>query len=106
MRIGLTLLALFLLSGCSALAVGGGTAGSADRGAGIVAADAAITRSITGQLATDTAVKPFKIGVRTYKGVVTLTGTTGNAAARNRAGYIAKTTKGAVAVNNLIVVGE
>lgn len=106
MRTGMTLLALIFLSGCTALAVGGGMAGNSDRDARVVAADSAITRTITGQLVTDATVKVFDIGVRTYKGVVTLTGTVGNAVARDQAAYIARNAKGVVAVNNLIVVGD
>ena len=104
MRFGFTLLALFLLSGCTALAMGGGTTGKNDREASVTASDSAITTMITGQLLADTTVNVFKIGVRTYKGAVTLTGTVGNRIARDQAGFIAKGTKGVAAVNNLIVV--
>jgi len=106
MRSGMTLLALHILSGCAALAVGGGTAGNSDSEARVVGADSAITTMITGQLVTDTTVNVFAIGVRTYKGAVTLTRTVGNAVARDEAGYIAKSTKDVIAVNNLIVVGD
>ncbi|MFT5511514.1 MAG: osmotically-inducible protein OsmY [Hyphomicrobiaceae bacterium] len=106
MRFGITLLALLALSGCTALAVGGGKGSQTEREAKVVASDSAITTLITGQLLTDTAVNVFKIGVRTYKGTVTLSGTVGNAAARDQAGYISKSTQGVIAVNNLIVVGN
>ena len=104
MRFGITLLALFLMSGCTALAIGGGTAGKNDRETSVIVSDSAITTKITGQLLADTTVNVFKISVRTYKGAVTLTGTVGNPKARDQAGFIAKGTQGVAAVNNLIVV--
>ena len=104
MRFGFALLALFMLSGCAALAMGDGTAGGNDREARVVASDSAITTLITGQLLTDTTVNVFKIGVRTYKGTVTMTGTVGSQVARDQAGFIAKGTRGVVAVNNLIQI--
>lgn len=108
MRFGISLIALFLLSGCTALAVGAGgnQTSKNEREPMVVASDSAITTMITGQFVTDTTVNVFKIGVRTYKGAVTLSGTVGNYVARDQAGYIAKSTKGVVAVNNLIVVDD
>ena len=106
MRLGFTVLALLLLSGCTALAMGGGTAGQNDREASVTASDSAITTMITGQLRANTTVNVFKIDVRTYKGVVTLTGTVGNRIARDQAAYIAKGTNGVAAVNNLIVIAN
>ncbi len=48
----------------------------------------------------------FGIGVRTYEGTVTLTGTVGSYIARDQAETIAKGTKGVKAVNNLIEVAD
>jgi osmotically-inducible protein OsmY len=104
MRFGFTVLALFFLSGCTALAMGGGSTGKNDREASVVASDVAITTMIKGQLLTDTSVNVFKIGVRTYKGTVTLSGKVGSVAARNQASFIAEGTKGVVVVTNLIVI--
>ena len=110
MRFGISLLALFLMSGCTALAIGGGAGGGQanknERESMVVASDSSITTKITGQFVTNTTVNAFKIGVRTYKGTVTLSGTVGNYVARDQAGYIAKSTNGVVAVNNLIVVDD
>jgi osmotically-inducible protein OsmY len=109
MRFGITLFVMLLMSGCTALAVGGAGSSQAsknEREPMMVASDSAITTMITGQFVTDTTVNVFKIGVRTYKGTVTLSGTVGNYVARDQAGYIAKSTKGVVAVNNLIVVDD
>ena len=110
MRFGISLLALFLISGCTARDIGGGAGGGQasknERESMVVASDSAITRMITGQFATNTTVRVFKIGVRTYKSTVTLSGTVDNYVARDQAGYIAKSTNGVVAVNNLIVVDD
>jgi osmotically-inducible protein OsmY len=48
----------------------------------------------------------FNINVRTYKGIVTLTGSVGNYVARNQAGSIAKASTGVEIVNNQIVVDK
>jgi osmotically-inducible protein OsmY len=48
----------------------------------------------------------FNIGVRTWEGTVTLTGTVGSYIARDQAESIAKGTGGVKAVNNLIVVED
>lgn len=109
MRFGIAVLALFLLSGCTALVVGGAAAGGYqlgkdEREPAVVASDSAITTKIKGKYVVDSAVSVFNISVRTYAGVVTLTGTVGNYVARDQAGRIAKGTKGVAAVNNQIVV--
>ncbi len=111
MRIAVAALALVLMSGCTALVVGGATVGGYqpgkdEREPNVVAADSAITTLIKDQYTADTTVSVFEIGVRTYEGIVTLTGTVGIFVARDQAGYIAKSTKGVVAVNNQIVVED
>jgi len=82
-----------LLSGCTALVVGGAStggyqAGKDERSSAVLASDSAI----------------FNINVRAYKGIVTLTGSVGDYVARNQAGSIAKATTGVEVVNNQIVV--
>ena len=111
MRFGFTLLALFLLSGCTALVVGGAAVGGYqlgkdERAPSVVASDSAITTKIKGKYIADSNVSVFNIGVRTYAGTVTLTGTVGSFVARDQAGSIAKGTKGVIAVNNQIVVED
>jgi hyperosmotically inducible protein len=111
MRFGLILLTVLLLSGCTALVVGGAAVGAYqlgkdEREPAVVASDSAITTMIKGQYIADSVVSVFGIGVRTYEGTVTLTGTVGSFVARDQAGYIAKSTKGVVIVNNQIVVED
>jgi len=111
MRLGLTLLALMLLSGCTALVVGGAAAGAYqlgkdEREPAVVASDSAITTKIKGKYVADSVVSVFNIGVRTYEGTVTLTGTVGSFVARDQAGRVAKETGGVLIVNNQIVVED
>jgi osmotically-inducible protein OsmY len=111
MRPGITVLAVLLLSGCTALVVGGAStggyqAGKDERSSAVIASDAAITSEINGRFGADSAVSMFNINVRTYKGIVTLTGSVGDYVARNQAGSIAKAITGVEIVNNQIVVDK
>jgi len=111
MQPGITVMAVLLLSGCTALVVrgastGGYQAGKDERSSAVLASDAAITSEINGKFGADSAVSMFNINVRTYKGIVTLTGSVGDYVARNQAGSIAKATTGVEIVNNQIVVGK
>lgn len=111
MRLGVTLLSIVLLSGCTALVVGGAAVGAYqlgkdERDPSVVASDTAITTKIKGQYVADTTVSVFGIGVRTYEGTVTLTGTVSSFVARDQAGNIAKGTSGVTIVNNQIVVED
>ena len=111
MRIFMVATAVFLLSGCTALlvggaAVGGYQVGKDERPAAVVASDSAITTKIKGKYVADSIVSVFNIGVRTYEGVVTLSGTVGSYAARTRAEKLASETGGVSAVNNLVVVED
>lgn len=109
MRFGISVLALLLLSGCTALVVGGAAAGGYqvgkdERAPSVIASDSAITTRIKGKYVADSTVSVFNIGVRTYTGVVTLTGTVASYVARDQAGRIARGTGGVTSVNNQIVV--
>lgn len=111
MRILVTVLALFVLSGCTALlvggaAVGGYNLGKDEREPGVVMSDSAITTKIKGKYVADSVVSVFDIGVRTWEGVVTLTGSVESFVARDQADRLAKETKGVVAVNNEILVED
>ena len=108
MRFWIAVLAMFLLSGCTALVIGGGTAGGYQdvRKPEVLASDSAITTAIRGKYGADSAVSMFNIGVRTHSGIVTLTGMVANYVARDQAGRIAKATTGVTAVNNQIVVED
>ena len=111
MRVLSVLIAMLVLSGCTAMmvggaAVGGYQVGKDERPASVVASDSAITTKIKGKYVADTIVSVFNIGVRTWEGNVTLSGTVGSYIAREQAETIAKGTKGVKAVNNQIVVED
>jgi hyperosmotically inducible protein len=110
MRISLILLSVLFLSGCSALAAGGSSGdyqqGGSQRSSGVVSSDNAITASIEAEFAADSLVRGFNLGVRTYKGTVTLTGAVGSLVAREQAVLLARNTSGVVAVNNQINIED
>jgi len=105
------LIAALMLNGCTALMVGGAAVGGYqlgkdERPASVVASDSAITTKIKGKYVADSVVSVFNIGVRTWEGTVTLSGTVGSFTARDQAEAIAKGTKGVAAVNNQIIVED
>jgi osmotically-inducible protein OsmY len=111
MRIAVLLLSVFMLSGCTAMMVGGAAAagyqlGKDEREPAVVAADSAITAKIKGKYVADSVVSVFNIGVRTYEGTVTLTGNVGSYVARDQAVILARSTSGVKAVNNQIIVED
>ncbi len=111
MRWIIVLLSVFVLSGCTALAVGGAAAagyqlGKDERTPSVVASDSAITTKIKGKYVADSIVSVFNISVRTWEGTVTLSGTVGSYLAREQAEALAKETGGVVAVNNQIIVED
>jgi len=107
-RIAVIFLSLLMLTGCTALAVGGGgyQRGNDERPAGVVASDAAITSKIKGNYVADPIVNVFNISVRTYEGKVTLSGTVSSVIARDQAMDLAKAVPGVRTVTNQIVVEE
>ena len=68
------------------------------------AGDAAITASVLSELAKDANLSAIKIDVDTKDGKVTLTGPAPTAAARDKAGALAKSTKGVTSVSNKLTV--
>lgn len=111
MRIIGLLLAVGFLSSCTAVmvggaAVGGYQVGKDERPASIVASDSAITSKIKAKYVADSVVSVFNIGVRTWEGTVTLSGSVGSLIAREQAESIARGTNGVKAVNNLIRVED
>lgn len=111
MRTLTVLVSSLLLCGCTSMMVGGGAAGGYqvdkdERSAGVVASDSAITTKIKGKYAADSVVSVFNIGVRTWEGTVTLSGTVGSYVARDQAESIARSTGGVRAVNNHIVIED
>jgi hyperosmotically inducible protein len=111
MRCTLLILSLLMLSGCTALVVGGAAVGGDQRGKderqpSVVASDSAITSKIKAKYAADSIVSVFIISVRTYEGRVTLSGTVGSYVARDQAFDLAKSTSGVKTVTNQIVVED
>ncbi|MBT8101986.1 MAG: BON domain-containing protein [Gammaproteobacteria bacterium] len=111
MRTLFYLTAMLMLSGCSAMMVGGAAVGGYqlgkdERPPSVVASDSAITTKIKGKYVADSVVSVFNIGVRTWEGTVTLSGTVGSYVARDQAEAIAKDTGGVKAVNNHIVIED
>lgn len=111
MRYAAILLSVLMLSGCTALVVGGAAVGGYqlgkdERPAGVVASDSAITSKIKARYVADSIVSVFAIGVRTYEGKVTLSGTVGSRVARDQALDLAKSTEGVKTVTNQIVVED
>ncbi len=100
---------IFVLSGCTALLVGGAATaayqvGKDERKPEVIASDSAITTRIKSKYAVDSVVSVFGIGVRTYEGEVTLSGTVSSDVARDVAVTLAKDTGGVKSVANQIVV--
>jgi hyperosmotically inducible protein len=107
----MVLLVSLALTGCTAMMVGGATTGGyqvgkEERSASINAEDSAITTRIKTRYAEDSVVSVFNIGVRTYEGTVTLSGTVGSILARDRAVSLARQTDGVRGVNNQIVIED
>jgi len=110
-RNALILLSSVMLTGCAALVVGGGADGGYQRDKeqrpqAVVTSDTAISGEVRQKLVADPVVSDFRIGVRTYNGTVTLSGTVGSYAARDRAFDLAKGAAGVKTVTNQIIVED
>jgi hyperosmotically inducible protein len=82
-----------------------GCAGTATReSTGEFVDDSAITAKIKTELVKDKTVKAGDVNVDTFKGIVQLSGFVDTAAAKTRAGEIAKATTGVTEVRNSITV--
>lgn len=103
MRIAAWLLTFLLVSGCSAMVLGGGSS-STGVTAGQSGSDTAIAAQIRRYFASDSTMAAYNIGVRSISGNVTLTGKVENYVAREQAGRLAKATNGVISVTNQIVV--
>jgi len=107
----LAIMSLLMLSGCTALVVGGAAAGDSqfgkdERQPSVVALDSSITSEVKAKFVADAVVSAFNIRVRTYEGRVTLSGTVGSYVARDQAFDLAKSTSGVKTVTNQIVVED
>ena len=89
--------------------VGGSASGGADlgedrRSTAQMNADDSLTGTIRSRFAQDSGIRQYDVGVSTRNGVVTLTGTVGSFAIRDRAVGIARNTDGVGSVSNQIAV--
>lgn len=97
------------MSACTALMVGGGTAGSGpykrdEPSQSQSVQDATVAATVKDKLASDSRIGDFDLDVRISSGKATLSGTVGSYAARERAEKLAIGTAGVTAVENLIAV--
>ena len=109
MRILTAVILATLLAGCTSLLLGTADSGDRDypterRSSSQMAADNAISEAIRQKLSADAAVNRYKIGISTIDSAVTLSGTVGSFAARDRVVQIATGTDGVRNVNNRIIV--
>ena len=101
-----------LLSGCTALAVGGAAAGGYyvakdKRPVGVIYDDTGITASINTKFLKDDLVSPIAVNVDTDNGVVTLKGTVDNPAVARRAYDLAYSVEGVtLVITNLSIRSE
>jgi len=90
---------------CLAFAVAlAGCATPAGRSAGEFVDDSTITTKVKAKLIKDSVLQGFSIDVDTFQGEVTLTGAVNVPDQRERAGRIARETRGVKKVNNLLRV--
>jgi len=109
MRSGLIMILLLFLSACTSMLIGSASSGDGrpaveSRSSAQVADDNAISATLSARLTADAMVGKYAIGIRTADNAVTLSGTVGSFAARDRAVQIANSTDGVRNVTNRIVV--
>ena len=97
--------ALLALSGCSMFQDTTASSGQ-HRSVQQTGTDGAITATVKTALAADSLVKARNINVDTSRGVVTLTGTVGSAAEKQRALDLAKRAEGVTSVKDNLRVGS
>ena len=103
-------LILSCLGGCALALIGGGAAvggyyiGKDERSAKRIAKDTTITAKVTADYLAADDIKTFKIGVQTYRAMVTLTGKLPTQEMIDRAVEIAENVEGVSEVNSLLTV--
>jgi osmotically-inducible protein OsmY len=100
-----------LSSACSSMLLGGSATGNPSLGhdprtAQQLSDDNAITSSIKTRYHVDSVIGKASVGVATYMGTVTLSGTVGSFDVRDRAVSIARNTDKVGSVNNQILVNS
>ena len=102
------LLAALMLSGCTSMLLGNTSSResstSTNSASTSSAADSAISAEIRRKLGADAELRNYSIGIRSQSGRVTLSGTVGGYAQRDRAVSIANDTDGVRSVDNRIIV--
>ena len=98
-----------LLQACSSMLVGGSASGgkelgSDSRSTAQMNTDDRLTGTIRSRLAQDTEISRYNVSVSTYNAVVTLSGTVGSFAVRDRAVRIARDTDGVQSIRNQVSV--
>ena len=104
MRFFVLLLAIITLAGCSAMMTSGGGSGATAASSTSSASDASVTTAVRNNLAADSAVGPFQLGVRTVNGRVTLSGGVDSYTAYNQAERLTMSTNGVKSIDNQIQV--
>lgn len=98
---------VLLLSGCTAMLLGGNggpRSGHDERNSAEIAADSRTTAAVRERLAADSVLGRYRLGVEAREGRVTLQGAVDTYAARSRAAALARQVDGVVSVNNRIRV--
>jgi BON domain len=101
--------AMALLTGCSAMLVGGGGTssppiGSDSRSPAQLAADEALAGTVAGAISADPTLKPADVAVSARSGEVTISGTVSSFEARDQAVHVAAAVSGVSRVHNQIRV--
>jgi osmotically-inducible protein OsmY len=99
---------VLLLSGCTAMLLGGGNGGAhtgqVERNSAEIATDSATSAAVRDRLASDSMLERYRLEVESRAGRVTLQGAVDTYSARSRAGALARQVDGVVSVNNRIRV--
>ncbi len=108
MRMLFVMFASLSLWGCAGMLLGGGAtserAPTSRQGTSQSGTDTAISGALRQQYSADDEISEFGIGIRSSSGRVTLTGTVGSYAVRDRVVDIARNTIGVVSVDSRVVV--
>ena len=104
MRILILILMLASVAGCSAMMASGGSGSAATTSTASSASDASVAAAVRQNLAADSAVSSFELGVQINNGKATLSGTVDSYSAYEQAERIALRTSGVKAIDNQIKV--
>ena len=100
----LNLILRLLISLVLVVSVAGCAGGKKHESTGEYLDDSAITTKVKASILGDSKVKVFQINVKTFKGVVQLSGFVDSSEMASRAAELARTVKGVKMVNNSLIV--